>query len=232
VFSSHFFSVRPVIETFLPPTDDWKISEFGGICDQKLSETTSILQRLTPSSTPVLNGGVMKLKLLLRDAYGLKYLRTSAVKPIVVSWRVVNLEKKSQTNLVIKHDRTIGDELEFSYTVPFFDHEIICFVNGKELIGLPLTIQLTSISEKLKCVFCQRSTNAIEAFLCNNNNPFAQFMTPSANSLLVKFRVGGSEKLYGGLCTQHLPCLDQNNNAFLWDADKTPQKCNLCQRRK
>jgi hypothetical protein len=113
-------SVRPLIETYLPSTDDWKISQFGSVCDQKLSETSSILQRSSPDSAPVLNGEVMKLKILLRDTNGSKYAYTSSVKPITVSWRVVNLEQNTFTDLDIKCFRTIDGELEYSYTIPFF----------------------------------------------------------------------------------------------------------------
>jgi hypothetical protein len=222
-------SVRPLIETYLPSTDDWKISQFGGVCDQKLSETSSILQRSSPDSTPVLNGAVMKLKILLRDTNGSKYAYTSSVKPITVSWRVRNLEQSTFTDLDIKCVRTIDGELEYSYTIPFFDHVIRCSVNGNELSESRLKIQLSSISEDMKCVFCQHA-NAVQAHALQSNatNQY-RYGYNGRDDLFVQLK--GSDKKYLGICSQHVPWIEngQMSRSYQLNVDKTPQKCNLAQ---
>jgi hypothetical protein len=205
--------VRPMIDVSFPATDDWDILQFGEVCDQKFSSSASLFQRLTPMSNALLNGGVMELRIILRDTNGLDIPYSSLVEPPTVTWSVTNLDENQIAFVDLKNKPSLGsNELRFSYTIPFFDHQITCYVNDQELNGSPLVVHLSSISNILPCFFCDRSAVQGHSY---KGNP----KSSKCAGKLVKLKATGV--MYGGACSKHISSLVSPK----WNL--TPQRCNL-----
>jgi hypothetical protein len=144
----------------------------------------------------------MKLKIVLRNPDGSKPQYSNSELPNVV-WTITNLENNTVTDTPMTYHRFKRDCLEYSYVIPFFDHQIQCSINGVELIGSPLKMELASVAENLFCSFCEAV--AVQAHL---STPYQR-----------------SNTVYYGLCSQHIASLKTNSSCSQWN--KTPQKCNL-----
>jgi uncharacterized Zn-finger protein len=132
-------------------------------------------------------------------------MRSPLVNPLSVTWRVTNLETNADVSLASLGFKD-ASELRYTYTIPFFDHQIHCSVNQRELNQSPLIVRLLSVAEKMPCSYCDNA--AVQAYV--------YLGIPANNQRLLK----SFGKVYGGACSRHISRIE----APKWNL--TPQKCN------
>jgi hypothetical protein len=208
-YQVNFFSLFSLLSSFIVPhligvsfasNDKWNISSFGRVYDPvkepQLAQVSTL--RKPKLKYGIRNCDTMKLNILFRNPDGSKPQYSSNSEPSGVVWRVTNIENNTPADVQIKICRFITrDELEYSYTIPFFNHQIQCFDNGKELNGSPLQIKLSSVAESLNCSAC--GALAVQAHR--------------------------TESSYQGLCSGHISYLTAHPPFSQWN--QIPQKCNL-----